>query len=307
MKNVLVLSLCSLIILGLGTAVVAGTTVNRLSLNNLPKTLPPLKNDPQTSSSPAQDTQPFIAAPTDTPETTRPSDKSLQLATYFFAEINDDQRTDFINKFSNGKNDLARAINSFALLLDNEPETLAVVEEVYTADLAQEVTDGTEGSSNAISNDFEYSDPVPSSETNTYGNTDPYPYSNTRPLTGNQAPSYKSNNTYQIYTPPSPTPTPVINVYGSAGSYTRYGNTMFGSDGSTYTQYGNTVFGNDGSTHTRYGNTIYGNDGSTSTKYGNTTFNSDGTSYTQYGNTTFGSDGSMYTQYGNTTYSQPGY
>jgi hypothetical protein len=305
MKSALVPLLFLLVILGLGTVVVAGATGNRLSLNDLPATLPPLKNAPQTSSSPAQDTQPSIAAPTDIPETTKPSDKSLQLATYFFAEINDDERTDFINKFSDGKNDLARAINSFALLLDNEPEALAVVEEVYTADLAQDVTDNTEGSGDTILNDLEYSDPAPSSETNTYGNTSLY--GNNRSFTGNQVPSYQSNNSYRTYTPPSPTPTPVINVYGGADTYTRYGNTVYGSDGSTYTQYGNTVYGNDGSSYTKYGNTTYGNDGSTSTTYGNTTYGSDGTSYTQYGNTTYGSDGSSYSQYGNTIYTQPGY
>jgi hypothetical protein len=305
MKNALVPLLFLLVILGLGTVVVAGATGNRLSLNNLPATLPPLKNTPLNSSSRAQDTQPSIATPTVTPKAVKPSEKSLLLSTYFFAEINDEQRTEFINKFSDGKNDLALAVNSFALLLDNEPEALAVVEEIYTEDLAQDVTDSTEGSGDTIFNDLEYSDPAPSSETNTYGNTSLY--GNERSFTGNQVPSYQSNNSYRAYTPPSPTPTPVINVYGSAESYTRYGNTVFGSDGSTYTQYGNTVFGNDGSTSTRYGNTIYGNDGSTSTKYGNTTFNSDGTSYTQYGNTTFGNDGSSSIQYGNTIFTQPGY
>jgi hypothetical protein len=52
----------------------------------------------------------------------------------------------------------------------------------------------------------------------------------------------------------------------------------------------------------KYGNTTYGSDGSSYTKYGNTTYGSDGSSYTKYGNTTYGSDGSSYTNYGNSVY-----
>ncbi|MDO5090416.1 MAG: hypothetical protein Q4D61_02610 [Cardiobacteriaceae bacterium] len=55
-------------------------------------------------------------------------------------------------------------------------------------------------------------------------------------------------------------------------------------------------------TFTTYGNTTYGSDGSSFTTYGNTTYVNDGTRYTTYGNTTYGSDGSKFTQYGNTTY-----
>ena len=98
-----------------------------------------------------------------------------------------------------------------------------------------------------------------------------------------------------------------INVYGGASSYTKIGNTMYGSDGSSYTQIGNTTYGSDGSSYTQIGNTVYGSDGSDYTQIGNTTYGSDGTSYTQIGNTTYGSDGSSATQIGNTTYTQPGY
>lgn len=96
-----------------------------------------------------------------------------------------------------------------------------------------------------------------------------------------------------------------INVYGGASSYTRIGNTAFGSDGSTYTQVGNSVFGSDGSTYQKVGNTVFGNDGSTYQKIGNTTFGSDGSTYQQIGNTTFGSDGSTSTRIGNTTFLNP--
>ncbi len=98
-----------------------------------------------------------------------------------------------------------------------------------------------------------------------------------------------------------------INVYGGASSYTKIGNTMYGSDGSSYTQIGNTTYGSDGSSYTQIGNTVYGSDGSDYTQIGNTTYGSDGTSYTQIGNTTYGSDGSSATQIGNTTYTQPSY
>ena len=70
----------------------------------------------------------------------------------------------------------------------------------------------------------------------------------------------------------------------------------------TFTRHGNTVYGSDGSTYTQHGNTVYGSDGSTYTQHGNTTYGSDGTTYTQHGNTTYGSDGSTYTQFGNTIY-----
>ena len=40
-------------------------------------------------------------------------------------------------------------------------------------------------------------------------------------------------------------------------SYTRSGNTTYGSNGTSYTQSGNTVYGSDGSTATQSGNTVY--------------------------------------------------
>jgi len=293
----------------LGIAVVAEKTGHHLSLNNSPaseinssNTDPLSQIAPSSSSSPAQDTEPLKVAPSNTPKVVKASDKALRLSTYIFAVSQGSQRSELINKFSNGKNDLALAVNSLALLLDSKPEALALVEKTVTQDLARRLSKNSEDSSNTsntIFNDLEYSDPTPSLGTNTYGNS--------RPLTVTQVPLNQPNNSYPTYTLPSPTPTTAINVYGGADSYTRYGNTTYGSDGSSYTQYGNTVYGDDGSTYSKYGNTIYGNDGSTSTKYGNTTYESDGTSYSQYGNTIYGSDGSSYSKYGNTIYTQPGY
>ena len=43
----------------------------------------------------------------------------------------------------------------------------------------------------------------------------------------------------------------------SAQTYQRYGNTVYGSDGSSATRYGNTTYGNNGSSATQYGNTLY--------------------------------------------------
>ncbi len=286
----------------LGVAVVAEKTGHHLSLNNPPTS----EIAPLSLPSPVQGTESLVS-PSITPKVVKASDKALHLSTYIFTVIKGDKRNEFINKFSNGKNDLALAVNNLALLLDSKPEALALVEKTVTQDLARRLSKNSEESSNtsnAIFNDLEYSDPILSSGTNAYGNTSPY--GNSRPLTVTQAPLTQPNNYYPTYSPPSPTPTTAINVYGGADTYTKYGNTIYGSDGSTYTQYGNTVYGNDGSTYTKYGNTIYGNDGSTSTKYGNTTYESDGTSYSQYGNTTYGSDGSSYSKYGNTIYTQPG-
>ena len=55
----------------------------------------------------------------------------------------------------------------------------------------------------------------------------------------------------------------------SSQTYTKYGNTIYGSNGSSFTKYGNTTYGNNGSSFTRYGNTVYGSNGSSMTKYGN--------------------------------------
>ena len=51
-----------------------------------------------------------------------------------------------------------------------------------------------------------------------------------------------------------------------------------------------------------YGNTVYGSDGSTWSTYGNTTYGSGGNTFSTYGNTTYGSDGSTWSVYGNTAY-----
>ena len=47
-----------------------------------------------------------------------------------------------------------------------------------------------------------------------------------------------------------------------AQTYTQYGNTIYGSDGSTYSQYGNTTYDNQGNSWSTYGNTTYGPGGS---------------------------------------------
>lgn len=45
----------------------------------------------------------------------------------------------------------------------------------------------------------------------------------------------------------------------NATSYSRYGNTIYGSDGTSYTQYGNTIYGSDGTSCSTYGNMTYCN------------------------------------------------
>ena len=85
-------------------------------------------------------------------------------------------------------------------------------------------------------------------------------------------------------------------------TYTRIGNTIFGSDGSSHTITGNTIFNSDGSTIMNSGNTSFRSDGSSLMRTGNTTFDSNGTSYIQSGNTTFGSDRTTRIQSGNTDF-----
>ena len=47
--------------------------------------------------------------------------------------------------------------------------------------------------------------------------------------------------------------------YASATSYTTFGNTTIGSDGSTYNHIGNSTFGSDGTICTGVGNTVFCN------------------------------------------------
>ena len=47
----------------------------------------------------------------------------------------------------------------------------------------------------------------------------------------------------------------------SYSSYTRYGDTVYGSNGVNYTTYGDTTYGSNGVNYTRYGDTIYSTDG----------------------------------------------
>ena len=42
--------------------------------------------------------------------------------------------------------------------------------------------------------------------------------------------------------------------------------------GNSYSTYGNTTYGSDGTTSSRYGNTIYGSGGGSCSTYGNTTY-----------------------------------
>ena len=88
-------------------------------------------------------------------------------------------------------------------------------------------------------------------------------------------------------------------------TYQRYGNTVYGSDGSTYRTYGNTTYGPNGSTYQRYGNTTYGPNGSTYQRYGNTTYGPNGSTAQHYGNSVYlnGPSGRRScTTYGRTTY-----
>ena len=48
-----------------------------------------------------------------------------------------------------------------------------------------------------------------------------------------------------------------FNPVSAQVSYTRSGNTTYGSNGTSYMRSGNTVYGSDGSTATRSGNTTY--------------------------------------------------
>lgn len=259
----------------------------------------------------------YVATPKPQPKATKASDKALKLAIYILTFSNEKQRIELINKLSNGKNDLALAISNLALFLDSKPEALALAEKTVAQDLAnrksQEELEYHEkeyqrlkelnDSLTTSSNDYSY---IGGTQNTNRGNQTQWSgLSEQKP----QQPLMPIQNTYKEpkYLRPNPTEEPQINILGGADSYTRYGNTVYGNDGSSYTQYGNTVYGNDGSSYTQYGNTIYGNNGSSFTKYGNTTYGNDGTSYTQYGNTTYGNDGSSYTQYGNTIYTQPGY
>lgn len=87
-----------------------------------------------------------------------------------------------------------------------------------------------------------------------------------------------------------------------AVSYTKSGDSVFGSNGTSYTRSEDTVFGSDGRTATRIGDTTFTSTGETYTRIGDTVFGSDGVSYTVTGDTVFGSNGSSYTRVGDTVF-----
>ena len=89
-------------------------------------------------------------------------------------------------------------------------------------------------------------------------------------------------------------------VVGGAASYSKVGNLILGSDGTTYTFIGNSLLSSDGTSYHKIGNNYIGSDGSSYMSIGNTTYRNDGTSYTRIGNSIIGSDGSYITQIGNT-------
>ena len=49
-----------------------------------------------------------------------------------------------------------------------------------------------------------------------------------------------------------------FNPVSAQVSYTRSGNTTYGSNGTTYTRSGNTTYGSNGTSYTQSGNTTYG-------------------------------------------------
>ncbi len=70
------------------------------------------------------------------------------------------------------------------------------------------------------------------------------------------------------------TKAPAIPYSASDGptTYTRHGNTTYGSDGTTAERHGDTTYGSNGETYETYGNKTFGSDGSSSEKIGNKTF-----------------------------------
>lgn len=104
----------------------------------------------------SQVAQPVKVSPTATPKAVKASDRSLKLATYIFAAIKGNQRTEFINKFSNGKNDLVLAVNNLALLLDSKPELLAAVEKVIAQDLVQRSAKNSQEDNSTAFDDLEH-------------------------------------------------------------------------------------------------------------------------------------------------------
>lgn len=247
---------------------------------------------------PKSQVESYVSTPQ--PKVVNPSDKALKLSVYVFLGSNEKQRSDLINKFSNGTNDPKEAIKKLALLLDSNPEAMALTEKAVAQDIANKKS---QSDSQAILeyHEKEYArlkaefDSIPVSNTYIGGvqntNTSPPKLGTTQkndPYVGsslaNESSKHKGPTTYNVI-----------------------GNTVYGSDGSTYNQIGNTIYKNDGTTYSPIGNTLYGSDGSSYSNIGNTTYSNDGTSYNRIGNTVYGSDGSTATSIGNTLYTYPGY
>ncbi|MDO8487759.1 MAG: hypothetical protein Q7S31_00395 [bacterium] len=202
-----------------------------------------------------------------------PSSRALSVATFVYAYDSPTEIEDWRNKHGIKKSNSTQEIHEQALWMDQHLDVLALNEAKIEEFKAQQLRAASQ--------------PQQIYDNSSDENIQP-------PLTN----SYAAN---------TPNPVNILPKSGSSISYSQYGNTLYGSDGSSYSKYGNTIYGSDGSSYSRYGNTTYGNDGSTYSQYGNTIYGNDGTSYSQYGNTLYGSDGSSATQYGNTIYTQPGY
>lgn len=240
----------------------------------------------------------YVPTPQPQPKATKASDKALKLAIYILTFSSEKQKTEFVNKFSDGKNDLALAVNNLALFLDSKPEALALAEKTVAQDLANRKSQ----------EELEYHEKEYqrlkelNNSLNTSSNSYSYIGGTQNTNRGNQIP-WSGLSEQKSQQPLIPTQ----NTYKGPVRYDVIGDSVYGSDGSRYDRIGDSIYKNDGTRYDIIGDSIYGNDGSRYDQIGDSIYKNDGTRYDAIGDTVYGSDGSRYYNIGDTIYAQPGF
>lgn len=205
------------------------------------------------------------------------SERALLAATGIVLYLDEEQRDEMVNKFSES-GDIKEAVNNLAAKFDDDLELLSSVERL----LLKSNVKGYERDSDDSEDTYKQYYPV----------DDVYSESGY---------SLRGDSYFDDDYSASKQDEPEINVYSGSSTCRKIGSTTY-CDDESFRQIGNTVYGSEGDTYRRIGDTVYGSDNTTYRKIGNTTYSSDGTSYREIGNTTYGSDGSSFREIGNTTY-----
>lgn len=245
------------------------------------------------------------------PQPTRASDKALRLSAYIFSASNENQKSELINKFSDGNNDLKLAVTNLALMLDSKPDALTIADKLVAEDLSKKkILADNNTELEYHQKEFEKLQ-AEYDRLNTGLTNNPFAGStqNTNRLSGGISDSLinqsKRNSLLeQEYSQPF---IPIQNAPKQAVRYDVIGDSVYGSDGSRYDRIGDSIYKNDGTRYDIIGDSVYGNNGSRYDQIGNSIYQNDGTRYDAIGGSVYGSDGSRYDNIGDSIYFNPGY